>query len=262
MHVICKPWSSGLRLVGRWAWCWAAFWRALSPPLESYSTASDSWCSTAIEKTDTIEWNRKQEEYNKSLTGNTLELTAFWKSIESTSLGETEADAEVLKLFIQHCPEYGQPNAWGEDNAAWPCIVTACMYFPSREKNLKLKSCQVQWIQPSDSVWESFVPLQLSTHLVKLPAETLKYVVLVDLENRLALIEDGVHDHTQWVHVRGRVAADREYVLGGQVLRVGQAQRRKVGLPLFTCILRLRRKLEYVKTFLYTTLVEHPEGRA
>lgn len=33
------------------------------------------------------------------------------------------------------------------------------------------------------------------THLVQLPAKALKNVVLVDLENGLALVEDGVHNH-------------------------------------------------------------------
>ena len=35
------------------------------------------------------------------------------------------------------------------------------------------------------------------THLVQLPAKALKNVMLVDLENRLALIEDSMHDHAQ-----------------------------------------------------------------
>lgn len=65
--------------------------------------------------------------------------------------------------------------------------------------------------------------------------------MLVDLENRLALIEDGMHDHAQRVHIRGGVAADGQDVLRGQVFRVGEAERRKVGLPLFTCVLRLER---------------------
>lgn len=37
--------------------------------------------------------------------------------------------------------------------------------------------------------------LHSSTHLVQLPAKALKNVVLVDLENGLALVEDGVHNH-------------------------------------------------------------------
>lgn len=83
-----------------------------------------------------------------------------------------------------------------------------------------------------------------STHLVQLPAEALKNVVLVDLENRLALIEDGMHDHAQRVHVGGRVTADRQDVLRGQVLGVREAKWRKIGLPLFTCVLRLKRTRE------------------
>lgn len=64
--------------------------------------------------------------------------------------------------------------------------------------------------------------------------------MLVDLENRLALVEDGMHDHAQRVHVGGGVAADGQDVLGGQVLGVGEAERREVGLPLFTCVLGLK----------------------
>lgn len=64
--------------------------------------------------------------------------------------------------------------------------------------------------------------------------------MLVDLENRLALVEDGMHDHAQRVHVGGRVTADGQDVLRGQVFRVGQAEWREVGLPLFTCVLRLK----------------------
>lgn len=78
------------------------------------------------------------------------------------------------------------------------------------------------------------------THLVQLPAEAFKDVVFVDLENWLALVEDGVHDHAERVHVRGRVAADGQDVLGGQVLRVGEAEGRQVGIPLFTRVLGLR----------------------
>lgn len=78
------------------------------------------------------------------------------------------------------------------------------------------------------------------THLVQLPAEALKDVVFVDLENWFALIEDSVHDHAKGVHVRSRVAADRQNVLGGQVLGVGEAEGRQVGIPLFTRVLRLR----------------------
>lgn len=69
--------------------------------------------------------------------------------------------------------------------------------------------------------------------------------MLVDLENRLAVIEDGMHDHAQRVHVRGRVAADGEYVLRGQVLRVRETKRREVGLPLFTCVLGLNEKTKH-----------------
>lgn len=79
------------------------------------------------------------------------------------------------------------------------------------------------------------------THLVQLPAEAFKDVVFVDLENWFALVEDGVHDHAERVHVRGRVAADGQDVLGGQVLRVGEAEGRQVGIPLFTRVLGLRR---------------------
>lgn len=45
--------------------------------------------------------------------------------------------------------------------------------------------------------------------------------MLVDLENRLPLIEDSMHDHAQRIHVRGSVTANRQYVLGSQVLWVG-----------------------------------------
>lgn len=77
-------------------------------------------------------------------------------------------------------------------------------------------------------------------HLVQLPAEALEDVVLVDLENGFALVEDGVHDHAQRVHVGGRVAADGQDVLRGEVLGVGEAERREVGLPLLTRVLGLR----------------------
>lgn len=101
-----------------------------------------------------------------------------------------------------------------------------------------------------------------STHLVQLPAEALKNVMLVDLENRLALIEYGMHDHAQRVHVRGRVTADGQDVLRGQVFGVGEAEWRKIGLPLFTCVLRLKRMREYkgVTIPLGIILVEHLEG--
>ena len=82
-------------------------------------------------------------------------------------------------------------------------------------------------------------------YLVQLPAEALENVMLVNLENRLALVEDSVHDHTQRVHVGGWVTADGQDVLGGQVLRVGEAERREIGLPLFTCVLRLKRTREH-----------------
>ena len=78
---------------------------------------------------------------------------------------------------------------------------------------------------------------QICTHLVQLPAETLKNVMLVDLEYRLALVEHSMHDDAKGVHVRDGVAADGQDVLRGQVLGVGEAQRRKVGFPLFTCVL-------------------------
>lgn len=87
-----------------------------------------------------------------------------------------------------------------------------------------------------------------STHLVKLPAETLKNVMLVDLENRLALVEDSVHDHTQRIHIRGGVAADGQDVFRGQVLWVGEAERRLIGLPLFARVLGLQRTREHVQT--------------
>ena len=78
-----------------------------------------------------------------------------------------------------------------------------------------------------------------------MPAEALEYVVLVDLENRLALVEDGMHDHAQRVHVGGGVTADGQDVLGGQVLRVREGEWGEVGLPLFTCVLRLRKMREH-----------------
>lgn len=84
-----------------------------------------------------------------------------------------------------------------------------------------------------------------STHLIQLPAEALKNVVLVDLENRLALVEDGMHDHAQRVHVGGGVTADGQDVFRSQVLRVGEAERRKVGLPFFTRVLGLKRVRTY-----------------
>lgn len=64
--------------------------------------------------------------------------------------------------------------------------------------------------------------------------------MFVDLENWFALVKDGMHDHAKRVHVRGRVTADGQDVLRGQVLGVGEAERRQVGIPLFTRILRLR----------------------
>lgn len=76
--------------------------------------------------------------------------------------------------------------------------------------------------------------------LVQLSAEALKNVVFVDLENRLPLVEDGVNDHAQRVHVGGGVTADRQDVLGRQVLGVGEAEGGQVGLPLFTGIFRLK----------------------
>lgn len=72
-----------------------------------------------------------------------------------------------------------------------------------------------------------------------MPAETLKNIVLVDLDYRLAFVENGVHYDSERVHVGGRVTADGQDVFRGQVLRVGEAERRKVGLPLFTCVLQL-----------------------
>lgn len=64
--------------------------------------------------------------------------------------------------------------------------------------------------------------------------------MLVDLENWFALVEDSMHDHAKRVHVRGRVTADRQDVLRGQVLGVGEAERWQVGIPLLTRVLRLR----------------------
>lgn len=87
----------------------------------------------------------------------------------------------------------------------------------------------------------------VSSHLVQLPAETLKNVMFVDLEYRLALVEYSMHDNAERVHVRGGVTADGQYVLRGQVLRIGEAQRRKVGFPLFTCVLQLKAKREDTK---------------
>lgn len=74
-----------------------------------------------------------------------------------------------------------------------------------------------------------------------MPAKALKNVMLVDFENRLALVKDGMHDHAQGIHVRGRVTADGQDVFRRQVLRVGEAEWREVGLPLFTCVLRLKK---------------------
>lgn len=85
------------------------------------------------------------------------------------------------------------------------------------------------------------------SHLVKLPAKTFKNVMLVDWENRLALVEDSVHDNTQRVHVRGRVAADGQDVFWRQVLRVGEAEWRLIGLPFFASVLWLRRTREHVQ---------------
>lgn len=102
------------------------------------------------------------------------------------------------------------------------------------------------------------------THLVQLPAEALKDVVFVDLENWFALIEDSVHDHAKGVHVRSGVAADRQNVLRGQVLGVGEAEGWQVGIPLFTRVLRLRsRRGQWntdVTTQLEVTLVEQRKG--
>lgn len=47
-----------------------------------------------------------------------------------------------------------------------------------------------------------------STHLVQLPAETLKNIMFVDLKNRFAFIEYSMYDHTEGVHVRCGVTAD------------------------------------------------------
>lgn len=98
------------------------------------------------------------------------------------------------------------------------------------------------------SSWKIYNPLSLScsniwhtsTHLVQLPAKTLKNVMLVDLENGLALVKDGMHDHAQGIHVRGRVTADGQDVFRRQVLGVGEAERREVGVPLFTRVLKLK----------------------
>lgn len=78
------------------------------------------------------------------------------------------------------------------------------------------------------------------TCLVQLSAKALKNVMFVDFENWFAFVKDGMHDHAKRVHVRGRVTADGQDVLRGQVLRVGEAEGRQVGIPLFTCVLRLR----------------------
>lgn len=104
------------------------------------------------------------------------------------------------------------------------------------------------------SHWSCSHVWHTSTHLVQLPAEALKYVMLVDFENRLALIEDGMHDHAQRVHVRGGVTADGQDVLRGQVLRVGEAEWREVGLPLFTCVLKLKRMREHYIYFVFCIL--------
>lgn len=70
-------------------------------------------------------------------------------------------------------------------------------------------------------------------YLIQLPAEALKDVVLVDLENGLSVVEEGVHDHAQRVHVGGTVAADGQDVLGRQILGVGEAEWGEVGFPFF-----------------------------
>lgn len=91
------------------------------------------------------------------------------------------------------------------ENQSQRLVVCAkvCLFF--EQQSLKKQTC-----------------LQYSfTYLVQLPAETLKNVMLVDLENRLPLIEDSMHDHAQRIHVRGSVTANRQYVLGSQVLWVG-----------------------------------------
>lgn len=80
----------------------------------------------------------------------------------------------------------------------------------------------------------------LSTHLVQLPAEALKNVMLVYLEDGLALIKNGVHDDPQRVHVRGGVTTNRKYVLRSQILWVREAEWRKVGFPLFARVLWLK----------------------
>lgn len=71
--------------------------------------------------------------------------------------------------------------------------------------------------------------------------------MLVDLENRLALVEDGMHDNAQRVHVRGGVAADRQDVFRRQVLWVGEAEWRLIGLPLFARVLGLQRTREHIQ---------------
>lgn len=71
--------------------------------------------------------------------------------------------------------------------------------------------------------------------------------MLVDLENRLALVEDSVHDNAQRVHVRGRVAADRQDVFRCQVLRVREAEWRLIGLPFLASVLGLKRTRELVQ---------------
>lgn len=64
--------------------------------------------------------------------------------------------------------------------------------------------------------------------------------MLVDLDYWLALVENGVHHNAERVHVGDRVAANRQDVLRGEVLGVGEAKRWKAGLPLFTRVLQLR----------------------
>lgn len=77
------------------------------------------------------------------------------------------------------------------------------------------------------------------SHLVQLPAETLENILLIDLEHRLSLIEDCVHDHAQRVHVRDGVTADGQDVLRSHVFRIRQAEGGQIGVPLFTYVFGL-----------------------
>lgn len=77
-------------------------------------------------------------------------------------------------------------------------------------------------------------------HLVQLSAEALEYVLLVDLKDGLAFIEHGVDQHAQGVHIRSHVTADGQDVLRSDIFWVREAERREIGVPLFTNILGLK----------------------